>query len=417
MQHALLRWILAVVAVGTSACGVSANPDCGMSSFERLTPFSQCNHSIEKALEEFAFSERARLEPDVSSVNGTYLGIVTGVGERHIEMVLRDEERTLHWPEPLPFSVSPGEELAAQVDESSATFYFLEGSLALFWDERADPRQEGLRIGPIEAKWKTGCTSSRGKTLKLVVGDTSIAAGRSAEVQSWHIHHFGAVVDPASIEDCPGASAGSQLGAWIAHSTQERIVCAPVLDSDWRRCSPQEEAAVAEGAERKAILFGSDGVYRVAQVRPDTLLLRAAAGKATAELWWPGELPFGVYEGERVEISTAYQWRILTFEEGELAIALNSDPRSFTPPVRGPDGTSQLEALPQCGTGDSRAIRAASSGPGKQYRWASGPTSWSTPGARSPSSVRQAARRSGSACWGRGLWSPTVLSRSSRSHP
>src|SRR5690606_19258520 len=108
-------------------------------------PLSQCNHSIEKALEEFAFSERARLEPDVSSVNGTYLGIVTGVGERHIEMVLRDEERTLHWPEPLPFSVSPGEELAAQVDESSATFYFLEGSLALFRDERADPRQDGLR--------------------------------------------------------------------------------------------------------------------------------------------------------------------------------------------------------------------------------------------------------------------------------
>src|SRR5690606_167605 len=221
MQHALLRWILAVVAVGTSACGVSANPDCGMSSFGRPTPFSQCNHSIEKALEEFAFSERARLEPDVSGVNGTYLGTVTGVGERHIEMVLRDEERTLHWPEPLPFSVSPGEELAAQVDESSATFYFLEGSLALFRDERADPRQDGLRIGPIEAKWKTGCTSSRGKTLKLVVGDTSIAAGRTAEVQSWHIHHFGAVVDPASNEDCPGASAGSQLGAWIAHSTQE----------------------------------------------------------------------------------------------------------------------------------------------------------------------------------------------------
>lgn len=109
-------------------------PEC---EDEEFAPLPLCSDEVEAVIRSLPTDEWARMEPPIAHARGDHRGDVVEVRDALVVVDLLGERRTLHWPEPLPFAMEPGEEFVARIGGNSVTLYFSKGSRGL----------RGLRAG------------------------------------------------------------------------------------------------------------------------------------------------------------------------------------------------------------------------------------------------------------------------------
>lgn len=351
-----MRRFLVVLAVAPLwACNWITwdEPECGEG--EAFSSLARCSEAVEAELGNPPPDEWALMEPPLTGVRGDHMGNAIELRDRSLVVDLLGVRRTLHWPEPLPFAIQPGEAFVAQVDEASVTLFFSKGSLAFEPEGMVGRHQEGIRIGSLAASWEPGCESTHGTAMYLRVGSTSLAPGETAKIEGWTVTNLGAVLP--SMRDCSVSGLVQPLrpAAWIAHSTEVRYECSshppPALV-----CSEETIAAHDRGREFDFNLGSvEDGTYKVIGVDSSHFLLRLPGSDAYPVINWPYELPVEIAEGDEVTIAHSRRWRVLSFPRGQLAVSYVHYAFTFEPPPTAPDGSGHLEGVAACALDDERA--------------------------------------------------------------
>jgi|GEM_PF-2037128 len=136
------------------------------------------------------------------------------------------------------------------------------------------------------------------------------------------------------------------------------------FEPDGPACEEGVASANARGREHE---FGlgevAPGTYEVLSVQADGFRFRFEGGREF-QLAWPEALPVAVAAGDEVVVESTNEWIILTLPRGQLAVADRLGGFAFSPPDRGPDGTTPIGAAEGCVSGDGSYAAGVSIGEG-----------------------------------------------------
>lgn len=340
-------------------------PEC---EDEEFTPLPLCSDEVEAVIRSLPTDEWARMEPPIAHARGDHRGDVVEVRDALVVVDLLGERRTLHWPEPLPFAMEPGEEFVARIGGNSVTLYFSKGSLAFHMEEVIVPLQGGMELGALQAWWEPRCEASIGAAMYLVVEGTAVAPGETARIGEWSVTNHGAVVHPDMVGGCSALGAAPMVphrgGAWTAHSTEVQFECTSPPPPDLV-CSEETIAAHERGREfARSLGTVEDGTYEVVAVHSNSFLVWVPGSDAIPVINWPYELPFEIAEGEEVSIDHSQGWRVFTFPSGQLAFAIAHHAFAFEPPPVAPDGSARIEGFAACALDAERTAMGLAIGDG-----------------------------------------------------
>lgn len=320
---------------------------CGPGAFTSYFSGTTCSASVEDTLHEIHQSKKMPVQFQPSLPIGDHYGTVTALDSKRIEIDFGETSGELRWPNALPFTIEPGEEMVLQVDQESTTLFFEQGALAFHAGSgEAPPTSEGLRLGSREVRWETGCSSSLGTSLSLVVGEKLVPAGSAAEQWGWRVRNLGAFSQEgcAPLEDF-------YLGAWIAESTEIRYQCVGP-PSPKEACSEEIRAANETGKQHD---FGvgalREGSYLVELRESDGFIFRDQKNQSIHKLQWPEALPVEFAEGDELTVALHNGWNVFRFPRGALAFALSRD-FFFEPPLLSPDRKAYLRTVTGCALGE-----------------------------------------------------------------
>lgn len=329
------KYLVVAVLLPLTGCDWDAVPVCGP---EKLPRRPDCRPEVEAAIEKLLADSRPIFDPPLVHALGDHLGEVVEVGEGQVELSLLGERRTLRWPEGIPFSLDPGEEFMAQIDEGAVTLFFSRGALAF----PRDGMGTVARIGDTETVRERGCLSTRGLTFNLHVGDVVLRPGETRQVGSWTIRYDGAV---RFVEDT-GCAIDADTVRWFATSTELRYACEPP-QVPGSQCSAEIEEADRRGREHNFGPGVEAGTYEVVTVGATGFGLRAA-GSDQVEFAWPEALPVEVVVGDEVVVESSNGWTVLSLPRGQLAVSRRRWGFVFSPPDFGPDGAVSIEPIFAC---------------------------------------------------------------------